>query len=276
MAVGSFAAVTFPTVGPASAGSVPFTDPNANGFIGLCNRSEQPITSGGLLDVPFIWTAVSSSAAPNGYSRGEAALYAFQPRKDVPPDEWSGDVLTNSSYFTNPEHPMSQATNADVPLLPFTQEFPPRWDGLIELRLYFFSPDQGEERTTYPATVIRVSGNRWSVASGGTVPCNVGTATSVESFTLPKSELAAPPSYSVNPHRAGKSNHSGTSSSTSRRSTPVGGRQSALGNTAGGSPHGGGTSTVTDLLLAVGAAAVVGGAIAGVFIHRRRRTLSKA
>lgn len=172
--------------------SLPFSDRNAKGFIAFCDQQKKPVTSGSIYDQPFVWTAVSSTPAPDGYKKGKAVLIAYQPREGVEPGLWSGRQLTASSTFTNPKHPMAQATYADDPLLYFTQSNPLKWDGLVQLRMYLSAPEIPVYKTQYPATTVRVTGDRWSVVSGGNVACNVGTATSVASLTLPKSKLASP------------------------------------------------------------------------------------
>lgn len=178
---------------PARADDLPFVDRSARGSLGFCNQAGRPVTSGSLSDRPFTWTAVSSVPAPDGYATGKAMLLAYQPRQGVDPGEWSGSELTASSRYTNPAHPMAQATYADNPLLFFTQAYPPKWQGLVELRMYFSAVDKSVFSQNYPAAVIRVDGDRWSVVSpGSSVPCNVGRATSVEQDYLPASRLTSP------------------------------------------------------------------------------------
>ena len=182
--------VAFSPAIKASAYTVPFKDPNASGFIGLCDRAGNPMKSGSLQDVPFVWTAVSSTPAPPGYEHGKATLYAMQPRQHADPSQWWGRQITSSSSFTNPAHPMVQSTNVDSPLLWFVQAYPNQWAGLVQLRIYYSGINLPVEYSTYPSTVLRVNGNTWSVVSGGAVACNVGKATSAESQLLSPSQLA--------------------------------------------------------------------------------------
>jgi len=237
-----------------AASSVPFNDVNASGYIGLCDKDRHPVTSGSVYDQPFVWTAVSSAPAPKGYARGKAVLVAFQPRKDVDPGEWSGRQLTASSTFTNPKHPMSQATYADDPLLFFVQAFPPKWDGLVQLRMYFSAPDTMPHRAPYPATTIRITGDRWTLVSGGTAACAAGKATSIESRSLPKSALASPQPLKV-----------GTSAPGASVVTPA----AALGSGDRASAAGGGADLVTVGLVAL---PVLGGGAGGLVFWRRRRS----
>lgn len=171
----------------AFADSVPFTDNDQNGFLALCDKSGHQVTSGDIRTAPFVWNAIASTGAPTEYtgSNRKAVLAAFQPRQQVDPAEWSGGQLTASSTYSNPAHPVAQATDTDGSLLAFLQGYPARWDGLVEVRMYFSAPDLPPHAAPYPATVLRVSGNRWTVVRGGTLSCQSGTGTSVESLYLP-------------------------------------------------------------------------------------------
>jgi hypothetical protein len=174
-----------------AAGTVPWTDSSVTGFIGLCDSHGHPVTSGSLDSAPFVTRAVSSVAAPSPYGEPgrTATLYAFQPRQGLAPGEWSGDMLTASTRYTNPSHPMAQATGGDLSMAAFVGEFPPAWDGLIQLRLYLGAPGQPPQTISYASTTIKVTGSTWSVVSGGTVSCTSGQATSIESILLPKKAL---------------------------------------------------------------------------------------
>lgn len=238
-------------------GALPYTDAHAHGYIGFCDKNKHQITSGTLTDQPFVWTAVSSTSAPSAYEHGKAVLLAFQPRKEVDPGEWSGRQMTAASSFTNAKHPMSQATNADDPLLFFTQAFPPKWDGLVELRLYFGAPNTPVHQIPYPATSIRVAGDRWSVVSGGAVDCNSGKATSDEVKALPSSALVSPAPLKV----AGSKGSSGPSPSASSSGTQ---NLAARASDAGGV----GSGVVVIGLIVI---AVLGGGGGGLYVLRRRR-----
>ena len=162
--------------------SVPYTDSNSVGTIGLCDKAGNTITSGNVHDRPFAFTVVSSAAAPAPYDvKGrKATLFAFQPRKDVVPGRWSGDSLTASSEYSNAKHPMAAGTLRDFSLTDYLESFPVRWDGLVQLRMYLSAPNTSILKLPYPTTDIRVSGDTWTVVRGGTGDCSVGKATSNE------------------------------------------------------------------------------------------------
>lgn len=282
------ASVVVATHGTASASSVPFTDPNANGYVGLCNESGQPITSGSTLDDPFVWTALSSTPAPAGYAHGRATLYVFQPRQNVPPGEWSGQQVTGSSSYTNPNHPMAQATSGDAPLISVDGAFPPQWNGLYQLRMYFTGVNLEPNTQSYPATVIRVSGEKWSVVQGGRVACNSGKAFSSEVSSLNKPSLQTPQSVIVTPGTvrgatSGLSSSSGQGGAGGTQSPSQGGSSKGPGQSdgsnalpatepVGAAGKGGGMSGGTIAAMALISAAVLAGGGAGLTLWRRRNT----
>lgn len=216
--------------GTAHAAGVPFTDPAAQGWVGLCDAQGRQITSGSITSHPFAAYAVSSTASPSGYGvkdLGKAALYAFRPRQGDDPVDWLGQSLLFSSVFTSDAHPMAAGTVGDYSMKDFTSFFPLMWDGLVQLRMYYGSPGKPQLTDTYPAAVIRVTGSTWQVVSGGTVDCTAGKATSVEEImhTVPTPSAKKPSSAS-------------TSSPSRAHATP--GASSGAGAVSGASP---GTST---------------------------------
>ncbi|MBV8979636.1 MAG: hypothetical protein JO086_01930 [Acidimicrobiia bacterium] len=171
------------TVGPAltaAAAGLPYNDPNANGPLALCDQSAKPIDHGSI-STSAAWTAVSAAPAPAGYgvAGGTATLFAYQPRQGVLPSEWSGDALSASSRYTDPAHPAAKVTSADPPLREFVNAYPPRWAGLVELRLFLGAPDQPPLTRKYAAADIQVSGDTWRLVRGGS-DCSGVQATSIE------------------------------------------------------------------------------------------------
>jgi hypothetical protein len=161
------AVVTVALVARTSAQASGVRDDASEGSIVLRDRSGHVITHGDVHDHPFVWTATSSVPAPDGYrgSGAKATLLAFQPRQGVGPSAWSGDTLTASTVYTDPDHPAASATEKDFSLQDFLDEFPPRWDGRIELRLYLSAPGQPARNSGYPAVMLRISGSQWSVVT---------------------------------------------------------------------------------------------------------------
>lgn len=238
-------------------GKVPFTDPGIDGWITFCNRSNQPVTSGSLDTVPFAWKAISSAKPPAGYggAGGRVALWAYQPIQYVDPGDWSGSLLTGGSAFSNPDHPVVQATNADQPLLGFTQAYPEHWDGLLEVRMMYTAKDKPQLQTPYAAAILRVSGASWTLVEGGGGSCSQGRGLSMETVSLPKKELAKR-------ETAGKAGQvpgtiAGSSAGTGGGSA---GGQSSSGSTAGGSAPNGATSLAAN----DSSAGISGFALAGI------------
>jgi hypothetical protein len=172
------------------AATVPFTDQSANGSIGLCDAGGNPIRSGSMTQHPFAELAASSIPAPDGYTaqqKAKATLYAFQPRQNVDPGQWSGQQLTGSSIYSDASRPMVAGTNLDASLQDFVSAYPARWQGLVQLRIYYTAPNKVPFRRSYPAAVLRVSGSNWTVVQGADVPCDSGKVISSERLLLPSS-----------------------------------------------------------------------------------------
>jgi hypothetical protein len=190
-ACGSSASGTTPV-----ATRAPFSDPNAIGYLGLCDSHGHQVTSGSVDTDPFAWRAVSSVAAPAQYAKSgrTAILFVYQAIQALDPGEWSGSQLTASSRYTNPAHPMAEATPGDGSLEDFISDFHPQWDGFLELRIYLGAPGQQVDSLQYPALDIQVTGDTWHAVGGGAVDCSAGSAESIESILLPKSSLTPPSS----------------------------------------------------------------------------------
>jgi hypothetical protein len=222
---------------------VPFTDPAIHGWITFCSRSDKPVTSGSLDTVPFAWKAISSVAPPAGYggSTGRVALWAYQPIQYVDPGDWSGSLLTAASAFSNPAHPVVQATNADVPLIGFTQAYPPHWDGLVEMRMMYTAKNMAQIQTPYAAAILRISGSKWTLVEGGGGSCSAGRGLSMETLALSKKKLAKPETAGLASQSPGA--HSGSSAGTAGGSS---GGSSSGNSTNGGSSAGGDSRLAAD------------------------------
>jgi hypothetical protein len=163
---------------------LPYTDPEQAGLLTLCGPHLRPITHGSITTKPFVWRVVSSVAAPDTFrvKGATATLYAYQPRPYTPAGAWSGSVMGAASYYSNPTHPMAQFTPIDEPLDYFTEAFPPIWKHLIELRLYLAAPGTSQDELGYAAADVRVTGDTWTLVSGGHASCTDGTAVSRETI----------------------------------------------------------------------------------------------
>lgn len=172
--------------------SAPYTDPDAQGYIGLCNQQGVQVTSGNVDAKPFASRAVSTKAAVAPYSSsfGTATLYGFLPMQELSPGDWSGQQLTATSHYSNPSHPMAEATAADESLSTLIAAYPPEWDGFYELRIYLGAANEAPYEAKYPVLNLQVKGHNWYAIGGGAVDCHAGTAQSIESILLPKSETS--------------------------------------------------------------------------------------
>jgi len=241
---------------------VPFSDPNAAGYIGLCDKAGQQITSGSIYATPFAWRAVSSKPAPAPYDNDwrTAILLAYQPREGLPAGEWSGAELTASSRYTNPKHPMVAATGGDDSLEDFIQAYPPAWDGYYQLRIYLGTQNAETYSFRYPELAIQVTGDTWHAVGGGPVDCRSGRAVSLESIVLPKSATSPPTTSPPTTANTGASRGGSVGSTTS-----TGSEKTALGVT--GQPSSPSTGVVVLAIAILAAAAFV----PGLLISRRRR-----
>jgi hypothetical protein len=256
-----------PAVAAGGNGSVPFSDPNQNGLITLCNAAGQRITSGSIDTMPFVVKAVSSAPAPHGYESGLATLYAYQPIQYVDPGNWSDDQLSGSTYFSNPAHPGAALTPSDEPLVAFTTGYPLHWDGLLQLRLLYTAPNTQPYPGAYPAAVLRVTGRTWTVVQGGDTPCNATRTKSLETIALKKRQYAP----RNQPTAA-------TEGSTGARTSPGAGAAATDGTPAAAADSAGHPSSA---VFGTGARRWVAGAVLAVLVllgvaaaavYRRRRT----
>jgi hypothetical protein len=259
--------------GAAASPAVPYTDPDVVGSIGLCNQAGQQITSGSITAKPFAWRAVSTqpAQAPYDNSGRTATLVAYQPLQDLPPGDWSGAQMTSSSSYTNPANPMAAATNGDQSLQDIIDQYPPRWNGFLQLRMYLSTADKQPYTLHYPALNILVTGSTWQAVGGSPVNCASGTAVSIESVLLPTT-TTPPPSTTTTTTTTATSGAGASSGSTpgsdadssASQKTPAG---SALGTGVDASAPASDLPLVLGIVLAV--LLVLSGAV--LLLLRRRR-----
>ncbi len=176
--------------------AVPYIDVRATGTITLCDQVGNRITTGQITDVPFAWKIIGSTAPVYPYSESgrTATLFAYQPRQGVDPPQWSGAQLTGSSRYTSVKAPTAVATPRDPALTQFTLAYPPKWDGLVQLRLVLGGPGLPIQSLQYDTADLRVSGNTWTMLRGGSLPCSSGAAKSDEDLLLAAVATPAPSS----------------------------------------------------------------------------------
>ncbi len=270
----------------AYADQVPFSDPSAKGYIGLCDYHDQNITSGSVRAAPFVWKAVSSVPPPAQFQgRGEnAILNIYQPRPGVDPGNWNGDSLTSASFYNNPKLPAAQATKADISLSVIVNEFPPMVDGLYQLRMFYGKAGYGLYSSTYPDAVIRVSGGTWTLVQGGTVDCTAAPAVSNEVLagTLTqapagnssgsKSSAGAPSGAPQSGPTTGSHSSRGSGAPRSggtQRSQPGSAAQTQAASAA---RHASSSSDAPAIGAGIAVAVALAGTAAGLWYWRRRRS----
>ncbi len=99
---------------------------------------------------------------------------------------------------------MVAATSGDDSLADFIQDFSPRWDGFLQLRIYLGTANSQPYSLHYPTLDIQVTGDTWTAVDGGPVNCQSGTAESLESIVLPNATTTttAPPTTTTAPTTA--------------------------------------------------------------------------
>jgi hypothetical protein len=225
---------------------LPYTDPNQAGWLTLCGTNLKSVSSGSIKSKPFVWRVVSDVPAPQGYfvKGAKATMFAYQPRQGTPAGAWSGTVMAAASYYYDRAHPMAQFTPIDAPLTQMTKAYPPRWDHLIELRLYLSAPQIPVLMDHYAAADIQVIGKTWRLVAGGHSSCTAGKVVAVEtsvgmpgSRSKPKQAPSASPSAS--PSRSpGKSSSRSQSGPPSPGTSPAGVQPTSPGSPGATTPAG--------------------------------------
>jgi len=254
--------------GAAAATSVPYSDPNAVGYLGFCDAADHQVTSGSILTQPFVVKTVASTPAPSHYGPpyGRAVLYVYQPIQYVDPSDWSGKQLTAASAFTNTKAPMTVATQRDPSMINFSSVYPLHVDGFAEVRMYFTALGQTQFSRTYPAANIRISGHTWTQVGGGKVNCKAGQVHSNEIA------LGAPTTI---PTKSSTGSPTKAAGSSSAPTSGTSGSESSLASSAAGSAsHHSSSSSNSGLVVVLTVLAVL--AVGGggyVFLRRRSRTV---
>jgi hypothetical protein len=238
-------AVTSGSAAPDAAGAggfhLPYSDPNQAGWLTLCGTNLKPVTNGRIHVKPFVWRVVSDVQAPQGYfvKGAKATMFAYQPRQGAPAGSWSGTVMAAASYYYDRAHPMAQFTPIDAPLTQITSAYPPRWDHLIELRLYLSAPQIPVLMSHYAAADIQVIGKTWRLVAGGHSSCTAGKVVAVEtSVGMPgaRSKPTSPPSASPSASRSPAKSSGQSSGSPSPGPSSPGTSATGAQSTSPGSP----------------------------------------
>ena len=259
-----FAAVAMLAMPHAAADAPPYTDPASVGHLTLCDTTGHSITHGNIHTKPFVWRAVGSTAG-NGPYRSEpgrtAALFGYQPQQGLPPDQWNGEYLTESAKYSNAALPMAGATAADPSLADYLSDYPIKWDGLVQLRMFLDAPLQPTRTDTYNSATIKISGDQWTLLDGGSSPCNSGTASSGE-LVLPSVRALGTPAANATtdvPTKPGAKTSGPSASGTAPESTSGVANQDGSGVQAASSKS---SSSTASTLLWVGLGVVVAAGIA--------------
>jgi hypothetical protein len=147
---------------------VPWQDPSAKGAITFYDQAGKVLTKGSVTTHPFVWKAVGSTPAGAGFTGAGkfATLLAYQPRQGADPTEWSGDLMSASTPYQDAAYPTVLMTATDFSLGDFLKEFPPKWKGMIQLRLFIGASGVPIQTNPYDTATVKVNGNKWMLVGG--------------------------------------------------------------------------------------------------------------
>lgn len=245
---------------------LPYTDPNQAGWLTLCGTNLKPVTGGSIHTKPFVWRVVSNVGAPQGYfvKGAKATMFAYQPRQNTPAGAWSGTVMAAASYYYTRAHPMAQFTPIDAPLTQMTTAYPPRWDHLIELRLYLSGPRIPVLMRGYAAADVQVIGNTWRLVAGGHSSCTAGKVVAVEtSVGMPGARSKPKPAPGGSPSAQPSRSPGKSSDPSPPGSSRTAGQQGSPGSPGGSTPAADGPGARPSALSHSSSDRVITGIIAG-------------
>lgn len=229
VALGFVALVSVGSAGVARADtvSVPYNDLAAQGSITLCDATGHAVTGGSIYDKPFVWRAISNQPATSPYDKQgrTAVLLAYQPQQKQYPDQWNGDTLTGATQYQDPKFPTAVGTLLDFSLADYLHEYPTRWNGLVQLRMYLGVPGAPTFNTPYPTAEVQVTGDRWSLVRGGGAACTTTPAESTEQ-TIAHLNVSATPTAAL-PGGGSYSSTRGAGGPTAAAPLGVGGQNTA-------------------------------------------------
>ncbi|MEO9238199.1 MAG: hypothetical protein ABI418_08915, partial [Jatrophihabitantaceae bacterium] len=187
--------------------------------------------------------------------------------------------LTGASIYADPSHPLVAGTNIDPSLQDFVTSFPAKWDGLVELRMFYTAPNKVVYRRSYPAAVLRVQAGKWTVVQAANLTCDLTKVVSNEKLVLPASAFdPAHPAVTDAPQLAARTTSapSGAKASTTASSTatrpdaaPTSAGQPELSKAANASAKSGSSSSGPWLALVVAGLGIAG--LAGAVGWRARQ-----
>ena len=142
----------------------PDSDPSAVGYIGLCNQAGQQLTSGNVNTKPFAWRALSSQPAGAPLQQCPAhcgSRSRISHNQACPPASGVATNLPRTIRVTRtPDPDGSSDLRLRIPE-DFIQDFHPKWDGFLQLRIYLGTQDQQTYSLHYPVLNIQVKGDTW-------------------------------------------------------------------------------------------------------------------
>lgn len=267
------AALAALAVAPAAHASAPYADPHARGGMTFCDSKGRAITSGPYGSGPFAAKVVTDFVPPAPYDgpQGLAALYVYNPRPATDPGQWSGEILTASSHYTDRRHPSAEVIDGDVSMHDIRETFPPQVGDLLQMRMYYSYPGRPAFRTDYAAVDIHMRPGGWVLDDPAQLSCTSGTAVSRGRSlpTPPPASAPGSPGGAADPKSGGPSAHATAAGAGGDAAAGYAGSASAPGTSSSSSSAADGTSA--RLLGGLAAALLAAGSVVALRLRRRRR-----
>lgn len=154
--------------------TVPYDDPQSSGLLTLCDTSGHQVTGGKITDKPFAPIVLGQTPLDKRVAADVvpiATLYGYQPRPGVEALEFSGTAIGGPVPFTRHDKPATQVVKEAYSIANFTEIYPAKLDGYVQLRLITSAPGFGAFTTAYDTADLKVDGDNWKLVRGGNASC---------------------------------------------------------------------------------------------------------
>lgn len=155
--------------------AVPYDDAQSSGLLTLCDEKGKPVTGGKLDAKPFAPIVVGESPIDSRIGddvTGVATLFGYQPREGVDPLEFSGAAIGGPVPFVDHDVPATRIVAEAYSVGDFTEIYPARLDGYVQLRLITSAAGFGTDISSYDTADIKVDGDSWRLVRGGDASCS--------------------------------------------------------------------------------------------------------
>lgn len=155
--------------------TVPYEDAASTGLLTLCDEKGKAVTGGKIDDLPFAPIVLGETPLDDRVGADVvpvATLYGFQPREGIEPLEFSGAPIGGPVPFTDHAKPAARVVKEGYSIANFTEIYPAKLDGFVQLRLITSAAGFGAFTSSYDTADILVDGDRWRLVRGGDASCS--------------------------------------------------------------------------------------------------------